>query len=425
MGFLIIGDEMSEVLEKLSNELLNVGEIVKNSWSDDRTLRDVFGWNFVALTRHDLALIPITLANKIDQISFKEIDNNLLVLIDEIPARLKTLYSDVIPYMFNGNGAQAVPVYLSTLEWVNQVLSPLFSWETLQDAKAMPTQMARRLRGIQADLENIIPNKDKLVNQINLINDATEAAENLPTDLTSLKEARAKVTEIHEDSSFDRKKITEHKASVEAQLKSINELHEQAKKLIENCEDAYRITTTKGLASAFDQRAKDLKNSMRLWVGGLLFALAVGAWIGHERIQILTSSLLSQNLNWGIIWIQIILSMTSVIAPLWFAWLATKQISQRFKLAEDYDFKASVAKAYEGYKKEAAKIDEEFEARLFNVALTRLEEAPLRLVDSVNHGSPSHEVIEKTGLNKVGEKIANKVEDIIDSITPAKASNDG
>jgi len=425
VGFLIIGDEMSEVLEKLSNELLNVGEIVKNSWSDDRTLRDVFGWNFVALTRHDLALIPITLANKIDQISFKEIDNNLLVLIDEIPARLKTLYSDVIPYMFNGNGAQAVPVYLSTLEWVNQVLSPLFSWETLQDAKAMPTQMARRLRGIQADLENIIPNKDKLVNQINLINDATEAAENLPTDLTSLKEARAKVTEIHEDSSFDRKKITEHKASVEAQLKSINELHEQAKKLIENCEDAYRITTTKGLASAFDQRAKDLKNSMRLWVGGLLFALAVGAWIGHERIQILTSSLLSQNLNWGIIWIQIILSMTSVIAPLWFAWLATKQISQRFKLAEDYDFKASVAKAYEGYKKEAAKIDEEFEARLFNVALTRLEEAPLRLVDSVNHGSPSHEVIEKTGLNKVGEKIANKVEDIIDSITPAKASNDG
>lgn len=116
--------------------------------------------------------------------------------------------------------------------------------------------------------------------------------------------------------------------------------------------------------------------------------------------------------------------MTSVIAPLWFAWLATKQISQRFKLAEDYDFKASVAKAYEGYKKEAAKIDEEFEARLFNVALTRLEEAPLRLVNSVNHGSPTHEVIEKTGLNKVGERIVNKVEDVIDSITPAKASND-
>ena len=178
------------------------------------------------------------------------------------------------------------------------------------------------------------------------------------------------------------------------------------------------------MAAAFDERAGDLKKSMRLWVGGLLLALCVGAWIGHERIQILTTSLTAPNLNWGIIWIQIILSLTSVLAPLWFAWLATKQISQRFKLAEDYAFKASVAKAYEGYKKEAAKIDEEFEARLFNVALTRLEEAPLRLVDSVNHGSPTHEIVEKTGLNKVGEKIANKVENVIDSITPAKASND-
>lgn len=104
--------------------------------------------------------------------------------------------------------------------------------------------------------------------------------------------------------------------------------------------------------------------------------------------------------------------------------MATKQISQRFKLAEDYDFKASVAKAYEGYKKEAAKIDKEFEARLFNVALTRLEEAPLRLVESANHGSPSHEFLDKSGLNKIGGKIVTKVEDAIDSLKPAKASND-
>lgn len=90
---------------------------------------------------------------------------------------------------------------------------------------------------------------------------------------------------------------------------------------------------------------------------------------------------------------QIALSLLSVGAPLWFAWLATKQIGQRFKLAEDYGFKASVAKAYEGYRKEAARIDEAFEARLFASALTRLEEAPLRLVGNTEHGSPWHELI--------------------------------
>ena len=80
-------------------------------------------------------------------------------------------------------------------------------------------------------------------------------------------------------------------------------------------------------------------------------------------------------------------------APLWFAWLASKQIGQRFKLAEDYAFKASVAKAYEGYKTEAARLDKDFEARLFSSALTRLEEAPLRFMNNTEHSSPVHEMI--------------------------------
>jgi len=415
---------MHEVLTSLCNELDNLSHLVLNSWNDDQILRNVYGWNHPALTRHDLASIPKNISLNIRKFEIKNIDKELIDSISVIPERLQVMYSETVPHMFNGNGYQAIPAYLSTLEWVEKVIQPLFSWEFLQETKALPAALNRRLRGIQSELDNLIPNKDNLSQQIDLIKEATEAAESLPTDLQSLKEARIKVSEIHEDSSFDRKKITEHKTSVEAQLKSINELHEQAKKLIENCEDAYRITTTKGLASAFDERAGDLKKSMRWWVGGLLFALAVGAWIGHERIQILTTSLSSPNLNWGIVWIQIILSLTSVLAPLWFAWLATKQISQRFKLAEDYDFKASVAKAYEGYKKEAAKIDKDFEARLFNVALTRLEEAPLRLIDHKNHGSPTQELIESSGINKLGGRIANKVEDAIDSLTQAKASND-
>ena len=424
MGRFLYGGYMSEIITNLCDVLDELSVVVLNSWHDDQILKNAFGWNHPPLTRHDLANMPKEISQSLRSLKIEKLEEDITKVISTIPDKIRTMYGDTIPYMFNGNGSQAIPIYISTLDWIRHVISPLVGWEVLQDNKAMPNQLSRRLRGIQAELENIIPNKDDLKNQIDIINDATEAAESLPTDLQSLKQARHQVSELEKDSSFDRKKISEHKTSADAQLKSINELHEQAKQLIENCKDAYRITTTKGLAAAFDERAGDLKKSMRLWVGGLFLALCVGAWIGHERIQVLTTSLTAPNLNWGIIWVQIILSLTSVLAPLWFAWLATKQISQRFKLAEDYDFKASVAKAYEGYKKEAAKIDAEFEARLFNVALTRLEEAPLRLVDSVNHGSPTHEIIEKTGLNKVGEKIANKVEDVIDSITPAKASND-
>ena len=415
---------MDKNLEKLCEVLDELSGVVLNAWNDDQALKNVYGWNHPPLTRHDLANMPKEISQCLRSLKVENLDEDFTKVISTIPDKIRSMYSDTVPYMFNGNGAQAIPIYISTLDWVRLVISSLLGWEVLQDNKAMPTQLSRRLRAIQAELENIIPNKVDLKNQIDLINDANEAAENLPTDLQSLKQARLQVSELEKDSSFDRKKISEHKTSVEAQLKSINELHDQAKQLIENCEDAYRITSTKGLALAFDQRASSLKWSIRLWVGGLLFALGVGAWIGHQRIQVLTESLTEPNLNWGIIWIQIILSLTSVLAPLWFAWLATKQISQRFKLAEDYDFKASVAKAYEGYKKEAAKIDPQFEARLFNVALTRLEEAPLRLVDSNNHGSPTHEILEKTGLNDLRKKITKKLEDGVDSVITVKTSND-
>ncbi|WP_214655585.1 hypothetical protein, partial [Vibrio anguillarum] len=95
----------------------------------------------------------------------------------------------------------------------------------------------------------------------------------------------------------------------------------------------------------------------------------------------------------------------SLGAPLWFAWISTKQIGQRFKLSEDYAFKASVAKAYEGYRKEAAKIDPVFEARLFSTALTRVEEAPLRLIDQESHSSPWQELLSSPGFQKALDTI--------------------
>ena len=106
---------------------------------------------------------------------------------------------------------------------------------------------------------------------------------------------------------------------------------------------------------------------------------------------------------------------------MWFAWMATKQIGQRFRLAEDYAFKASVAKAYEGYRKEAARIDEAFEARLFSSALTRLEEAPLRLMEQTTHGSPWHELVTSDVFRKAMDQIPELKDQFIE-ITKAGVS---
>ncbi|HIC8861882.1 TPA: hypothetical protein ACW7Y0_002889 [Aeromonas hydrophila] len=187
-------------------------------------------------------------------------------------------------------------------------------------------------------------------------------------------------------------------------------------KLVENCEDAYRITTSKGLAGAFEQRATKLTESMWVWVVGLLGSL-VAAWlIGTQRVTILTAALSGPDTKWGLVFAHAFLAIASLGTPLWFAWISTKQIGQRFKLSEDYGYKASVAKAYEGYRKEAARIDKDLEARLFESALSRVKEAPLRLVDNTSHGSPWHELASSSAFKDALSNIPDFREKVLKSV---------
>ena len=99
------------------------------------------------------------------------------------------------------------------------------------------------------------------------------------------------------------------------------------------------------------------------------------------------------------------MSILCVGALLLFARVAKKQLAQRFRLAEDYGYKDSVAKANKGYRKKAARFDPIFEARLFSSALTRLEEPPLRLIEGQIHGSPWQELIGSKEFTKALDTI--------------------
>lgn len=300
------------------------------------------------------------------------------------------MQANTVAQFWGGNSGPATFAYLATLDAIRQSLIPLIGWQ-LPDPKAMPSHIARRLRSIQAEIDQIAPNKEQLASQIREIQQAHTVAETLPLDLQALAEARDRVVRIADESAVFADKAKSSAGIAAVDVGAINTKRDEAEKLVAQCEDAYRITTTKGLAAAFDQRANRLGWSMSMWVIGLLAALAVGTMLGSNRVELLSRTITAQDPQWGVIWMHVVLSVLSIGAPVWFAWMATKQIGQRFRLAEDYAFKASVAKAYEGYRKEAARIDPSFEARLFGSALSRLEEAPLRLVEHTTHGSPWQE----------------------------------
>lgn len=148
----------------------------------------------------------------------------------------------------------------------------------------------------------------------------------------------------------------------------------------------------------------------------------------HEIGELLKNPSMS---NWAL-GINLFLAALSVGAPIWFGWMATKQINQRFRLSEDYAFKAAVSRAYEGYRKEAARIDKDMEARLLASALSRLDEQPLRFVETDNHGSPWHELASsdavKAALSTIpgfADKTADFARSAVQAATAVKpAAND-
>lgn len=392
--------KLHSALKALCDSLESLSEYVVKSWNNDAVLIDQFGWNHPAADRHSLSRYASNLADVIQKQGTDTIDESLLKIVKNAKLNVDKLKEKVVVNFYNGHGHQAIPVYISTLALLHADLEPILGWQTLRDTNLLPAKLARRLQSFQAQLDEIIPNKDELLQRISLISEATEAAESLPADLASLKTARNKIEQFQNDSLLLHQKITEHLAVTEQCSKSAIEYEGKAASLVSKCEQAYQITTTKGLAAAFDQRASSLNNSMWAWVIALVGALTAGYFLGSERLTALADVLNAAPQQKTVVLPNALLTFLSLGAPIWLAWLATKQIGQRFRLAEDYAFKASVAKAYEGYRKEAARIDEKLEARLFASALTRLEEAPLRLVEGTTHGSPWHEFLESSAFHK-------------------------
>lgn len=406
---------MHAALQTVCDYLDGLAEYVLNSWSNDVNLNANFGWNHPSVTRHDLADIPRQLSLKIRQTGISDIDQAMSQYLSTLPAKIEQLQKNTVPNFYNGNGAAAIPAFLVTMDAIRNNLYRLIEWEVLVDKGFLPVTISRRLKYFRSEIERIAPDIDSLSSNVALINEATGAAESLPTDMQALGKAKNDIEKICGDVANRQKNVIESEAAASSIHKNLSTLQEKANKIVESCDDAYRVATSTGLAGAFDKRAKDLQRSIGYWVVGLLCALAAGAYLGSERIQYLSREI-SSDMEWGRVLLHTLISVISVGAPLWFAWLSTKQIGQRFQLAEDYAFKSSIAKAYEGYRREAVNVDPMLISRLFNSALLRLEEAPLRLIDRSNHGSPWHEALDSETIKNVMSILADKCDSVLSSV---------
>ena len=280
---------------------------------------------------------------------------------------------------------------------------------------------------MEAQLAELKPSTDSLVNMVNRIEQAYNAADQLPTDLESLTEARNRISDLVRDATHDQGRVVDIRENADELDDQLSKSAEDAKAVLDRCETAYSAATSVGLSAAFSERSSALSRSMWFWIFGLVVALAAGSVLGSFQLRALSEIFSIPGESGTVIVLNVILSILSVGAPVWFAWLATKQIGQRFRLSEDYAFKASVSRAYEGFRREAARFDKDMEAKLLASALTQLDELPLRLVEEQSHGSPWHELASSDAMKKAMKEVPGfpgQVKDlanrVIGAVKPSK-----
>lgn len=164
--------------------------------------------------------------------------------------------------------------------------------------------------------------------------------------------------------------------------------------------EAHNLSTTAGLAGAFNLKAQSTKSREWFWGVALVLSLVAVAWIGGTRYSDLKALLQSKPETWTIA-AQFLLTIFGVGAPVWLAWMSTRMISKNFALTEDYAYKASLAQAYVGFRQEARGLDPLLEQRLFAAAITQLDANPVRFLDAAHPGSPLQDLLQQPFMRDV------------------------
>lgn len=410
---------MHSILQTICSELDQIGTTINSAIPNDEPFNIAHGnWSFPGMTRNELSEAASSLSNLIRDRGLDEIEGSDSRIFD-YPRRLAFLRTNLIPQIW-GNSAVAVPSYLATLDALRRAVEPALKTD-IESVRSI-SRVTARVRAMEARLNGLEPRSTGIVSMVDKIVRAHDAADQLPTDLQALAESRQQVLDLLAGAQKDCAAIQAALNQALAHDKSLNNSATEAMAVINRCEAAYTAATSQGLAAAFSERSKALDASMWAWVLGLVAALALGAIFGSKQLHDMAELMKLPGVATGTILLNLILSLLSVGAPIWFGWLATKQIGQRFRLSEDYAFKASVSRAYEGYRREAARIDKDMEAQLLASALSRFDEQPLRLVESASHGSPWHELASSDLVKDAIRTVPGFAKQILDMAKTALSS---
>lgn len=381
---------------------------------------DSWGVQALCLDKHDLAYMVSELAERVKSIDWSNSENAEDVFND-LTTKVAWVTDNHVPNLWSNSPVS--DTLLGFLYSVDFQISSLASVDLVKNALSIPVSLRRNINAVRLRLDEATNSIDGIQEKIRSINSAHDAAERLPVTMADLNSALSQVDRAAKDAERLNVKSGVTAEEVEALKINLQAAEAEAQTVLTKLRAAYRATTSQGLAQAFFDKSEALNQSMNIWIIGLISSLIVAGILAHQRFPAILNAV-SGTPDWGVVLLHVVLGGLSVAPAIWVAWIATKQIGQRFRLAEDYAYKAALSTAYEGYRSEASKLDPLFEAQLFATALGRLDELPLRLVERDVHGSPWHELVQSSEFKEAVKKFPNLKERIAAIFYRKKSTQD-
>lgn len=289
--------------------------------------------------------------------------------------------------------------------------------------KDSPAEVQKRLNKVKTNCKSLETQISSIEDRIASIDsymasieDAYEVSQQMPVSMDELDTNLKEVKNIHCSVDELNKQILDKNAKIEQIFEDVKQKQEQATNLISSAETALGMATNASLASSFSKRKEELSTESNCWIVGLVVSLGSTLGIGCWRIHEVMKYFQNDSFSYGVLFSNLILSLLICFAPFWGAWFSTRRLGYLFKLREDYAYKSATAIAFEGYRDQAAKYDENMEAQVIGSVLNRFEEPPLRLMDDPVRSSPISEYIaifdflkkHPSELDQLKEKIQDK-----------------
>lgn len=361
---------------------------------------DHWNWQALPLSKADLSYTACVLVEKVESSQWDE-SEDINRFLEDLTSKVDAATTNIVPSLFGG--PQASDVLASFLSNLDIQIESKVSPGSVRGLTSSSRSIKKSVDAINVRISAASNSLGAIEEKIDAINAAYDAAEHLPITQQELDAAVRSISSTRDSVIGIEKEVSSKTEQINKALSRLAEIEKQGDAVLIRVHEAYRAATSQGLAQAFSEKAKKLNSSMLIWVTLLVVSLAAAGLLAHQKFPTILAALAGR-VDWGLITINIIFGALSVAPPIWVAWVATKQIGQRFRLSEDYAYKAALSAAYEGYKKEAASLDPLFEAQLFATALGRLDELPLRLVEREVHGSPWHELLASKELKSAVDK---------------------